>query len=211
MGSETITDVTDIDDLVDRVAARAAAGSAALPARIPDKQIKIAEQRLGFVLHPLLTRLYREVADGGFGPDYQLLPLFGPGESVVGEYALRREAASGPQQPAEPGEVVPQDQRWPAGVVPILTWGCAMYACVDCFDPDGQVLLFEPNAYLGGPGVECWFLDSASLQAWLETWLAGTGWFEPDADGRDDMPQPWLHAAARLSDDVEPEAGAPPQ
>ena len=211
VGSDTIADVTDIDDLVGRVAARAAEDSDALPARILDEQIKDAEDQLGFALQPLLARLYREVADGGFGPDYQLLPLLGPGESVVGEYLAQREAALGPQQPPEPGEAVAENALWPEGVVPVLTWGCAMYACVDCFDPDGQVLLFEPNAYLGGPGDECWFLDSTSLRAWLETWLAGTGWFEHDADGRDEMPQPWSHSTARLSDGVQAKASAPPR
>jgi SMI1 / KNR4 family (SUKH-1) len=188
-GSEIITDVTGMDDLIERVAARAAENSDTLPARIQDEQLKGAQERLGFALHPLLARLYSHVADGGFGPDYQLLPLLGPGESVVGKYVAEREAA-----------VVPENPRWPEGVVPILTWGCAMYACVDCFDPDGQVLLFEPNAYVWGPGDECWFLDSTSLHAWLETWLAGTGWFEPDGYDTENMPQPWAQAAARLSE-----------
>jgi hypothetical protein len=188
-GSEIITDVTDMDDLVERVAAHAAENSDALPAPVRDEQLKSAQERLGFALHPLLARLYRDVADGGFGPDYQLLPLLGPGESVVSKYVAEREAA-----------VVRENPRWPEGVVPILTWGCAMYACVDCFDPDGQVLLFEPNAYGGGPGDECWFLDSVSLHGWLEIWLAGTGWFEPDGCDLDNMPQPWAQAKVRVSD-----------
>ena len=211
MGSESIADVTETDDLISRVAARAAQNSAELPAQIRAEQIKSAEQQLGFALHPLLARLYRDVADGGFGPDYKLMPLFGPGESVVGKYLAKREAAVGPKQPSEPGDVVSDWPRWPEGVVPILPWGCAMYACVDCFDQDGQVLLFEPNAYLYGPGAECWFLDSASLQAWLETWLAETGWYEPDALDRDDMPEPWLQATARLSDGAGETTSAPPR
>ncbi|WP_431315794.1 SMI1/KNR4 family protein [Streptomyces murinus] len=146
--------------------------------------------RLGFALHPLLRRLYREVADGGFGPDYRLLPLLGPGPSVVGEYLARREASVAVEHP-----------EWPAGVVPILTWGCAMYAGVDCLSAEGQVLLFEPNPYSGGSWAECWFLDSAGLAVWLETWLAGTGWFEEDAPDRDGVvePRPWDQAVSRLS------------
>ncbi|OPC77611.1 SMI1/KNR4 family protein [Embleya scabrispora] len=182
--------MTDIDDLVRRVAIRAASDNRVLPARVGPRQIAEAEARLGFALHPLLARLYREVADGGFGPDYQLLPLLGPGTGVVGEYLARREESAGEEHP-----------DWPEGVVPIMTWGCAMYAGVDCFDEDGQVLLFEPNPYGGGSWEECWFLDSAGLAAWLETWLAGTGWFEEGACDRDDVvePQPWDQAASRLS------------
>lgn len=89
--------------------------------------------------------------------------------------------------------------------MPVLDWGCAMYAAVDCLDPDGQVLLFDPNSYSGGSGEGCWFHDAASLRAWLEVWLTGTGWFEMDADTQDDVtePQPWQHAAARLSRSAE--------
>ncbi len=36
--------------------------------------------------------------------------------------------------------------HWPRGVLPILDWGCAMYAAVDCLQPHAPILLFEPNA-----------------------------------------------------------------
>ncbi|MGP3691303.1 SMI1/KNR4 family protein [Streptomyces sp. IBSNAI002] len=182
--------MTVMDNLVQRVATRAASDSDDLPDPVDAARIAEAERQLGFALHPLLARLYREVADGGFGPDYRLLPLLGPGSSVVGEYLTRREASVGAEHP-----------QWPEGVVPILTWGCAMYAGVDCLGEVGQVLLFEPNPHSGGSWEQCWFLDSTSLAAWLETWLAGTGWFEEDAFDRDDLiePQPWEQGAHRLS------------
>ncbi|MFG3345775.1 SMI1/KNR4 family protein [Streptomyces sp. NPDC048018] len=169
---------------------RAASGGDGLPARVDDGRIARAEAQLGFALHPLLARLYGEVADGGFGPDYQLLPLLAPDNGVVAEFLARRKASLGAEHP-----------EWPDGVVPILTWGCGMYAAVDCFSEDGQVLLFEPNPYSGGSWAECWFLDSPGLAAWLETWLSGAGWFEEDAYERDDVsePTPWEQAASRLS------------
>ncbi|MFK0181653.1 SMI1/KNR4 family protein [Streptomyces xanthochromogenes] len=182
--------MTDTDNLVRRVATRAASDSNDLPEPVDDAYIAVAEAQLGIALHPLLARLYREVAAGGFGPDYRLLPLLGPGSSVVGEYLTRREASVGVEHP-----------QWPEGVVPILAWGCGIYAGVDCFSEGGQVLLFEPNPYSGGSWDECWFLDSPSLAAWLETWLAGAGWYEEDALGRGDLvePQEWEQAADRLS------------
>ncbi|QKW24817.1 SMI1/KNR4 family protein [Streptomyces seoulensis] len=190
VGSDSISVMIDIDDLVHRVATRAASESRDLPGPVDHARIVAAERQLGVTLHPLLARLYREVADGGFGPDYRLLPLLGPGSSVVGEYLTRRGASVGVEHP-----------QWPEGVVPILSWGCAMYAGVDCLSEDGQVLLFEPNPYSGGSWEQCWFLDSAGLATWLETWLGGTGWFEEDAFDRDDLaePQPWNQAASRLS------------
>ena len=183
-------DVIDLDDLVHRVALRAASESDQLAGGADAQRIEQAQQRLGFALHPLLARLYREVADGGFGPEYQLLPLLGPGPSVVGEYLVRRQASAHAEHP-----------QWPEGVVPIMTWGCGMYAAVDCLSVDGQVLLFEPNPYSGGPWDECWFLDAQSLAAWLETWLTGMGWYEQEAVDRGDLigPQPWEQSEDRLS------------
>ncbi|RJO73856.1 SMI1/KNR4 family protein [Nocardia panacis] len=185
--------MVDIDDLMRRIAIRAASDGADLPACVGAAQVAQAEAQLGFALHPVLTRLYREVADGGFGPGYCLLPLLGPGSSVVGEYLEQREASVGVEYPV-----------WPKGVVSILTWGCGMYAAVDCLDPDGRVLLFEPNAYGGGSWADCWYLHSPNLTAWLESWLAATGWFDEDAPDWDDVsgPRPWEHAAVRLSSGV---------
>ncbi|MFB6839059.1 SMI1/KNR4 family protein [Streptomyces sp. NPDC056361] len=182
--------MTDLDGLLRRVALQAASDAEDLPACVSEEQVAQAEAQLGFTLHPLLVRLYREIADGGFGPDYRLLPLLGPGAGVVSEFLERREASSGVPYP-----------EWPDGVVPILTWGCAMYAGVDCFSEDGQVLLFEPNVYGGDSWEECWFLDSTGLAAWLETWLAGNGWFDEEAADRDDVVEPrlWDQAGSRLS------------
>lgn len=200
VGSDSIVVMTDMDDLIRRVAVRAASDTEDLPAPLGEARIAEAGAQLGFALHPLLARLYREVADGGFGPDYHLLPLLGEGAGAVGEYLARREASVGAEHP-----------EWPEGVVPILTWGCGMYAGVDCLSEEGQVLLFEPNPYSGGAWDECWFLDSAGLAAWLETWLAGTGWYEEDAADEEDVsePEPWDQAANRLAADAGPDRLAP--
>jgi hypothetical protein len=86
--------VTGVDKLVERVVSRAVGDNDHLRAPVGGDQIAQAEARLGFALHPLLARLYREVADGGLGPEYLLLPLLGPGDSAVGEYRARREHAA---------------------------------------------------------------------------------------------------------------------
>lgn len=180
----------DVADLFERVAVRAASENASLPARITSAEIAQANARLGFLLHPLLARMYTEVADGGFGPECSLLPLLGPGRSVVSEYLKLRERSAREQYP-----------RWPAGVVPILDWGCAMYAAVDCRDPGGQVLMFDPNPYGGGAWDTTWFLDAASLADWLEAWLAGTAWYYEHVMNSETPvePQPWTQAAHRLA------------
>jgi SMI1 / KNR4 family (SUKH-1) len=180
------------DDLIARVRAHAAAtGPQPLPPAATDADLAEAERQLGFSLHPLLRRLYAEVADGGFGPEYFLLPLAGDLDSVVDEYAART------------AERVKGRRVWPAGIAPILTYGCGMYAGVDCTDPNGAVLLYEPN---GGPDdpAESWFLDADNLAAWLETWLADAGWYREESD-LDEQPQElflWGDAPARLAADA---------
>lgn len=60
-----------------------------LPAPLDSAGPRRAEARLGFALPPLLAALYTRVADGGFGPEYGLLPL----ERAVAEYASMRGSA----------------------------------------------------------------------------------------------------------------------
>ncbi|MEU6986857.1 hypothetical protein ABZ946_26040 [Streptomyces sp. NPDC046324] len=50
-------------------------------------------------------------------------------------------------------------------------------------------------------GAAAWFVDAGSLAEWLETWLAGTGWYREDADEDDDVaePTPWENAASRIA------------
>jgi len=191
--SDSISGMTDIDSLIRRIVIRPNDDNASLPAPADEGRLAEAEAKLGLALHPLLARLYRDVADGGFGPDYRLLPLLGPGSSVVSEYLKRRERSIGAEWP-----------EWPEGLVPILTWGCAMYAAVDCHSEQGQVLLFEPNPYSGGAWDECWFGDSESLAAWLEAWLAGAGWAEVNGQGGEEFVELelWEQAASRLVSDA---------
>ncbi|MFD0148615.1 SMI1/KNR4 family protein [Streptomyces sp. NPDC055721] len=179
-----------IEDLVPRVAAKAKATSTALPPAASAEEVAAAEAVLGFALPPLLASLYREVANGGYGPDYQLLPLVGAGRTVLSDYRSERSSSAEGETP-----------YWPAGVLPILDWGCGMYAAVDCRSETATVLLFEPNAIVDD-GAAAWFVDSGSLAEWLETWLAGTGWYQEDAAEHDDVtePTPWETAASRIAE-----------
>ncbi|MER6578024.1 SMI1/KNR4 family protein [Nonomuraea sp. NPDC001023] len=183
--------MTDSDDLLRRVSAKAGATAEHLPPPATAEEVAQAERILGFRLPPVLTRLYREVANGGFGPDYQLLPLAGEGRTAVTEYREVRETSG-------PGG----DAHWPADVLPVLDWGCGMYAAVDCRSPEGAVLLFEPNG-IGDDWHHAWYVDSESLTDWLETWLSETGWYEEDADedaDEDGEMRPWESAQQRLAE-----------
>ncbi|MCQ6555983.1 SMI1/KNR4 family protein [Streptomyces sp. C10-9-1] len=187
------------EDLLARVADRARAGETPLPPAVSAADVAASEAALGFALPPLLAALYREVANGGFGPEYTLLPLVGPTRTVVSAYHAERSASAEEEAPF-----------WPEGVVPVLEWGCGMYAAVDCRSETAAVLLFEPNA-VGDDWAAAWFVDDVSLARWLETWVAGTGWYQEDADQEDadqeDADQdegagelrPWELAASRIA------------
>ena len=164
--------MSENEQLLKRVAAKARNtrpwGWPSLPEPLDASAPARAEAVLGFTLPPLLADLYLRIGDGGFGPEYGLLPLLDSppaGEpAAVAQYLANRE--SGRKDP---------DWPWPEGVLPISHWGCAMYACVDCRAPEAPVLLFEPNA---DESDHAWFVDAPSLTAWLSAWVDGTGWYE---------------------------------
>ena len=127
-----------------------------------------AEGVLGFALVPLLRSIYLEIGNGGFGPGYGLIGLRGgatanDGESVVELYKSFHQAD-------------PEDRlwKWPDRLVPVCTWGCAIYSCVDCSSPDGPVILFDPNGRGPGTGWDDAFRpEFESFQGWLAAWLDG--------------------------------------
>ncbi|MFF0593202.1 SMI1/KNR4 family protein [Streptomyces antibioticus] len=183
--------MTENEQLLARVAAKAATtrpwGWPSLPDPADAATLARAEAALGFRLPPLLADLYLRTGDGGFGPEYGLLPLLDSapaGEpSAVSQYLAQRK--SGQEDPEWP---------WPEGVLPISHWGCGMYACVDCHSPQATVLLFEPNP--GDPD-QAWFIDAPSLTDWLNAWLDGTGWYDVPDEGLEMAP--WTEFRIRVA------------
>ena len=127
-------------------------------------------------MHPLLSGLYTTVADGGFGPDYKLLGLLDRSTSDLGRTAVDEYVAFRQADPEDPGWF------WPEGVLPVLHWGCGMYACVECRCEDGTVLMFEPNGI--EDWTQAWYVDAPGVAVWLERWLDGSGWYEEDTTTR---------------------------
>jgi hypothetical protein len=136
------------DDLLDRVRARAVdpetrigsrLGVRSLPAPASDDCIKKARADLCFDLPEDRCALYSRIANGGYGPAYGLIGLSGgalnlDGFDIVGLYNHYSAA------------VLDFPQRmWPAGIVPICEWGCAIYVCLDCRTPKSPVITFDPN------------------------------------------------------------------
>jgi SMI1 / KNR4 family (SUKH-1) len=146
----------------------------------PLSELKVleAESRLGFKLPPLLHRLYTEISNGGFGYAYGFLGLLGgrlneDKNDAVAQYLLYRQED-------------PDDRHWcwPEGLLPIVHLGCAMYHCVQCNDPEGPIVWFEPNPHEDGETWESSFIPFApSLSAYIEAWLSGKDVFEAFLDG----------------------------
>lgn len=71
--------MTESEQLLERVAAKARStrpwGWSSLPEPVDGEAPARAEAALGFPLPALLTELYLRIGDGGFGPEYGLLPL----------------------------------------------------------------------------------------------------------------------------------------
>ncbi|MFI6759324.1 SMI1/KNR4 family protein [Micromonospora sp. NPDC050417] len=182
--------MTDYASILADIAMRAdddALPADGLPARLSQREIDRAERQLGFGLHPLLKAIYRDFANGGFGPEYRLFSLTGgpTSEQAVDSYLRARSGYAG------------TEWAWPEGVLPIMTWGCGMYACVDCRSAEGTVLLFEPNP--GDPDA-AWFVDSPSLLEWFEHYVNDTGWWIKAEEGEDldEMP-PWPESRERAA------------
>lgn len=92
--------MTEHEQLLTQVAAKARNtrpwGWPSLPEPADAATLARAEAALGFALPPLLAELYLRIADGGFGPEYGLLPLLDSEPSgepaAVAQYLANRES-----------------------------------------------------------------------------------------------------------------------
>jgi hypothetical protein len=129
-------------------------------------QLASAEARLGFALPPLLRRLY-ELANGGIGPGPRgIYPLDGNPDTLTAIYTAFVGSTYAPA-PGDPGFA---QYPWPARLLPICDWGCAVWSCLDCRSVDGPIV----TSSNGEP-----FADSGhTLRSWLATWLDGIDLYE---------------------------------
>lgn len=131
------------------------------PAPATPAQVRDTERRLGFRLPVAVRQVFSLVANGGFGPGYGLLGLEGGaaddrGATAVDSYAKRR---------SWNGQ---QGWYWPERLLPICTWGCAIYSCVSCErGGDLRVVRYDPNR-----GSWMQFRDEGrNFVQWLRAWL----------------------------------------
>lgn len=128
-----------------------------LPAPADEATIEAVEAVLRLTLPVAMRRVYTEVADGGFGPGFGLLPL----ARVVKEYGTLR----------SPG-MMPRGREWPAVLLPVLSqdpgWDCIEVGT-------GRVISWDPED-LTERSSEARFRASfqelaPSVEAWLGEWV----------------------------------------
>jgi hypothetical protein len=158
------------NELIQAVRERLPDGS---PSPASEAELAEAEDQFGFRLHPLLRRIYLEGANGGWGPE------FGASGLITGARPDRREHGTvgwlrSMCEPEDDPEAPDPWPGWPDGLVPVSTWGCAIWSCVDCMSPEGRVIRFDPNtvgAFDDDPWKAVWLPERPSLREWLIDWL----------------------------------------
>lgn len=116
------------------------------------EQIAETEAALGFALPQLLKQILSEIGNGGFGPGYGLIGAHG-GYDDFGYWTLEGIYQAFHDPTGASGWPV-----LPTPVLPVCSWGCGIYSCLDCSKIDAPVLIFNPGFHV---------LESDNLQATL--------------------------------------------
>jgi hypothetical protein len=144
------------------------------------RELHIAERAIGFKLPELLRAIYLKVGNGGFGPEYGIVGT--KGGAKLDECSL--ESCYQRMLRLEKENTV---WRWPRRLLPLASYGCGMWSCVDCEYKKLPMFLWDPNnldSELNGDDSRLnWgnaFWDQGrSLESLLNGWLTGTPEPEP--------------------------------
>ena len=171
------SDKRTIERLQERNADRERATSGGIHRRkavapVSAKALQITERTIGFKLPELLRAIYLEVGNGGFGPEYGIVGTRGgaklDGHTLETCYqSMVKLAAENPVW------------RWPEHLLPLASYGCGMWSCVDCAYQKLPMVLWDPNNLEADcEGAEArvnWggsFWDQGLfLRTWLDGWL----------------------------------------
>lgn len=121
---------------------------------VSEDLINQTEQQLGFSLPALLSECYLQLANGGFGPGYGVMGLAGGAASDFGNLLETYQQLKADHESV--GEI------WPTGLLPFCEWGCNIFSCVDCLDPQHPVSTFEAGTLTS---------QNYSIAEFFELWL----------------------------------------
>jgi hypothetical protein len=135
-------------------------------------EIADVEAALGFHLHPLLRRVYAEVAGGGVGPGSGLLAA-----RMDGGLKQHVPLGSGLELiVTRPPSLVSTYRRfcensgWHARLVPICDWDGEVWSCLDRATGDGEIVTCDS---LDGPTTTAF-----NIFTWLSAWAEGADLWE---------------------------------
>ncbi|MEU1436379.1 hypothetical protein ABZ438_20140 [Streptomyces sp. NPDC005786] len=172
------------DEILEQVRAQFSPGR--LPLTAPPEAVAELEEAVGHPMPVLLKRIYLEVADGGFGRWGEALSLTDDSYSFSDSGPLLEEYLT----------VWRSRPSHPAPIVPLLTWGCAIWSFVDFSTPEGRMWGWDPNQRCLRHAL---FPEDLALAQRLVGWLNG---------GEEDYPQPLPIAdCVECAPDVEAPSG----
>jgi hypothetical protein len=121
---------------------------------------------IGCSLPPAITHIYSAVANGGFGPGYGLVGI-GGGRPGFSDWRGQRHCE-------DEYDVLRQDAGiiWPAHLLPLCDWGCAIYQCVDVSQPDAPIFTAFGEALYDDPP-HAVMSASWTFVGWLRAWADG--------------------------------------
>jgi hypothetical protein len=128
--------------------------------------VAASEAALGFPVPEVLKQLYQTVGNGGFGPGYGLIGLYGGALDDQGMNAVELYQSYATSDPEDP------HWRWPDGLLPICHWGCAIYSCIDCRSAGHPIITFDPNMR-DQSWAKCFVGSKHNLATWLQAWASG--------------------------------------
>lgn len=136
------------------------------------KEQEAVEAQLGWKLPPLLVFLYQRIGNGGFGPGYGLMELAATRKRGFGGNAIAvLNLLRGGDRSLEGRDQPPP--ALPAGVLPLVYWGCTAYTLVDCRAPDLPVFSWDcdgPDAQSDWPVEDQMQPLGLGLVDWIGDW-----------------------------------------
>ena len=147
------------------------------------QQLERSETLLGFPLPDILRRIYLEVGNGGFGPQYGLLGIEGGADdgarcTMVQKWFDARQDVLLHRRLKK----LRPDYRF----LPCIYCGCTVYLCLSGEFPGGPMWLYDQGARSRAKKFEVQtFSFSALLRLWLDGQKRAEQVVAPDGAGRD--------------------------
>lgn len=155
--------------------------------------VEATESEFGFRLPTLLSQLYTQAANGGFGPGYGIFGLeggyadpipFPPDESdrtrggILNDWYFNFRDID-PQMPELDFELLskgkstlsidpeprPDNWNWFDKLLPISHHGCWQFSCIDCSKPTYPMFYFDGQACQLKP-------ENLTFDEWIRNWLS---------------------------------------